>query len=76
MAASVNQGKVADFQPNTKARASEMDRTINARITAIDDNAAQISAIEAIVTPVSNLTGAVFCLYEINNSLKGSEDYS
>lgn len=72
VAGEVNNGQVTTFVPNTTAKASEMNTTINALISAINDNASRIAALEGTVSADNNLTGAIFCVYDLNNSVEAS----
>lgn len=73
LADEVDTGQITNFVPNTTAKASEMNMTINALITAINDNASRIAVLESTVSPGNDLSGAIFCLHELNNSVEASD---
>lgn len=61
---------VTTFQSGTPALASEVNGTVQALISAIDDNAARIAALEAAntLTPAS-VEGSTYCIMSVTGSV-------
>lgn len=68
VADTVNPANVTTFQSGTPALASEVNTTIQALITAINDNATRIAAMEtsqASLVP-GDINGSVYCIFSLS----------
>ncbi len=63
----VNPANVTTFQSGTPALAAEVNSTLQALITAIDDNSSRIAAIEADQASLvpANVEGSTYCVYDL-----------
>jgi hypothetical protein len=71
----VNPADVTTFESGTTALASEVNSTLQALITAVDDNAERLAAVEtelARLEPVS-VEGSTYCMYEIASGVGASD---
>lgn len=73
----VNEANVTTFQAGTPAVAAEVNTTIQALITAINDNASRITALEE-ETPSNSAIGKTYTLKQIGMIFRGSttDNYS
>lgn len=73
---SVNPANVTTFQSGSPALASEVNSTIQALITAIDDNATRIAALEAdaasLVPP--SVEGSTYCMFSLSTGVGAGDD--
>lgn len=71
----VNPTDVSTFQSGTPALASEVNGTVQALITAIDDNAARIAAMEADqASPIpGDITGNTYCLFSLGSGVGAAD---